>query len=197
MAKLVEHPLPARIMHYVHLLSMVVLIFTGFFIHFPFLAAPMGIMRLVHFIAMYVLVINLVARAYWAFFGTPHDYREFFWSRQNRGTFWQIIKYYLFLQKKHPVTGKYNTLQKITYVFWALLILVQAYTGFSLYWPTVPIFASFVTLAGGLFYVRMIHFLVMWVFIATAGLHLYLVLAEDIVQLPYMFFGIKPRQSKH
>lgn len=179
------------------MLSMIVLAFTGFFIHYPFFAAPMGTMRMLHFISMYVLVFNLIARIYWAFFGSDRDYRQFLWSRENKGKFWPIISYYLFLRKQHPITGKYNPLQKITYCSWAVLIVAQAYTGFALYWPDASVFAAFIELVRGLFYVRMIHYLIMWLFIVTAGLHLYLVFAEDLVELPHMLFGLKPKASKH
>lgn len=197
MAKVADHPLTARLMHYVHIISIVLLGFTGFFIHYPFFNGAMATMRFIHFVAMYVLVFNLVARVYWSIFGAPRDIKEFFWSRENKGKFWAIIKYYLFLQKKHPKTGKYNPLQKIIYVFWGLLIMFQAYVGFALYWPDMSIFSPFVAMVGGLLYVRMIHFLVMWLFIVTAALHLYLVFAEDFVQVPYMFLGIKPKTSRN
>lgn len=196
-----SHPLPAVLMHWTHLLSMIALAFTGFFIHYPFFNGAMATIRYVHFIAMYIVLINLVARVYWAFFGagsspdkgtrtTVRDYKNFGMQAQNKGQAVETVKYYLFLRKTHPRTAKFNTLQKGTYDFWALLLLLQGYTGFAIYGVTYdwPFFAFGTQLVGGLMTMRMIHYFIMWVFIVTTMIHVYLSAAEDIEAVPLMFF---------
>jgi Ni/Fe-hydrogenase 1 B-type cytochrome subunit len=196
-----DHPLPAVVMHWTHLVSMIALGFTGFYIHYPFFVANMAMMRTIHFVFMFIVLINLVVRVYWAFFGkgdtiekhprrVGRDYRNFGPQKANKGTFPEIVKYYTFVRKTHPRTAKFNTLQKSTYFFWAILLLAQGYTGFSIYGPfaQVPFFKVVSDGLGGLMVMREIHFFIMWVFILTALIHVYLVFAEDFEQFPLMFF---------
>ncbi len=197
-----EHPLPAVIMHWVHLVSMIMLVVTGFYIHWPFPIAglTMGVMRYLHFAFMYIVLVDLAVRVYWAFFGkgssltrgtreTGKDWRNFGPQKANRGQFVQTVRYYLFMRKTHPRTAKFNSLQKGTYVFWALLLLLQAYTGFAIYGLTYdwPFFAAGTAFVGGLMNMRTIHYLIMWVFIITTMIHVYLSVAEDVDAIPLMF----------
>jgi Ni/Fe-hydrogenase 1 B-type cytochrome subunit len=197
-----EHPGPAVLMHWVHLVSIIGLVITGLDIHRPFAAWPMATVRTIHFLLMYFLVINLVVRIYWAFVGQGsashsnmargkiRDYRYFGPEPENKGKLVEIVKYYLFMRKEHPATSKFNTLQKVTYVFWIPLIILQAITGFSIYGPTQawPFFSSITMWLGGLQMVRNYHYLIMWVFILTVAIHVYLAVAEDASAFLLMFF---------
>jgi Ni/Fe-hydrogenase 1 B-type cytochrome subunit len=189
---------------------MLILGFTGFYIHNPFFNWNMQQARTLHFIFMYVVLWNLVARVYWAFFGKGtdltkthdafgRDSKNFMVQEMNKGKFLETVKYYLFLRKTHPATAKFNTLQKGTYNFWALLLLVQGYTGFAIYGPFMNLgFFEFGTgLVGGLMNMRMIHYFIMWVFIITSMIHIYLATAEDFVQLPLMFFWKETPAKEH
>lgn len=194
-----EHPAPAIVMHWLHLVSMLTLIFTGFYIHWPFFAGGMQTMRTLHFIFMFLLIYTAVARVYWAFLGRGsagagsrtkvRDYRHFFPQKENRGQFWQSIKYYLFMRKTHPRTAKYNPLQKSTYAFWLALIVVQAISGFALWTPTASFFEPMTYALGGPQLIRMYHYLIMWLFIITTLVHVYLTVAEARAQLPLMLWG--------
>jgi len=203
MARKEEHPWPARVMHWIHLLSMILLAFSGFYIHRPFFPGAMGTMRLIHFVAMYVVLINLVVRIYWAFLGSARDWRDFWLEGANRGKFFPTIGYYLFIKREHPATGKYNPLQKLTYDFWVLLLVVQGITGFALYQGSIfGLVDAQATLGwlnqavGGMMTMRMIHYLIMWVFIITTGIHVYLSLAEEISQFWLMLFGVETKEAK-
>jgi len=197
------HPLPTVLMHWLHLVCMILLGFTGFFIDSPFrfFGMTMGTAQWIHYVCMYVVLINLAARVYWAFYGNgsavakgtrliDRDYRNFGPQQANRGQLLETVKYYLFLRKTHPASAKFNSLQKGTYVFWAALLLVQAYTGFALYGPTYnwPFFAAGTAAVGGLMTMRMIHYFIMWVFMITTMVHIYLSVAEDLSALPLMFW---------
>ncbi len=186
---------PARIMHYIHLICMVLLAVSGFYIHRPFVPGLMGTMRTMHFIAMYIVGLNLIARIYWAIFGANGDIRRFLPEKENKGKLIPIISYYLFIRRQHPVTAKFNTLQKTTYNFWALLLVAQGITGLSLYWPHLSFFNSLNYLVGGLMVMRTIHYLIMWVFIITIAIHIYLSLAEDFSQFLDMFFAIPAKKK--
>lgn len=188
-----DHPAPARLMHTLNLLAIVVLAITGFYIHkpnFP-IGVSMTVARSAHFIAGFVLILNLIFRFYWSIFGGPRDIRDFLPTRENRGKLFPMVSYYLFLRKTQPRTGKYNPLQKSTYNFWFFLIIFQALTGFSLYWKTNPAWVSFIDALGGLLMVRFLHYMTMWVFIVTVMIHVYLVIFEDFKSFMLMFFGVE------
>jgi Ni/Fe-hydrogenase 1 B-type cytochrome subunit len=176
--------LPAVLMHWTHLVTMVILIFTGFYIHWPFFPGFMGVARNLHFVFMFVLIFGAIVRVYWAFFGAGSaplggtvkrgDYKFFGPQKENKGTLVGTIKYYTFLQKEAPPVSKYNGLQKGTYVFWLFLIAFQALTGFMLWTPTATALLPLTYAMGGVITVRMIHYLVMWLFIVTVLIHIYL-----------------------
>ena len=62
------HPLPFVITHWINLVAMILLIITGFSIHFPFWGGFMGIARGVHVFLGFVLFINCIVRLIMAFF---------------------------------------------------------------------------------------------------------------------------------
>ena len=65
-----EHPWPAVLMHWAHLLAFFVLIGTGLQIHaHSAWFGPIGTVSQVHFVAMYVFILTTIVRIYWAFFG--------------------------------------------------------------------------------------------------------------------------------
>lgn len=198
-----EHPWPARVMHWLHLIAIFVLTYTGFYIHEPFGPGTMDLMRALHFMFMFILILVAIVRVYWAFLGRgstgpggrwQRDYHHFGRSPENKGQFFETIKYYLFLRKTHPRSAKYNPLQKMTYVVWLLLIVLQAITGFAIWSNTAPAFWPLTYLIGGPQVMRMIHYLIMWLFIITTAIHIYLSAAEAPWQLPLMFWG--SRRSK-
>jgi Ni/Fe-hydrogenase 1 B-type cytochrome subunit len=199
-----EHPLPAVLMHWVHLLSFLILIVTGLMIHTPVpQVAPMVTVQQIHFISMYVFILTTVVRIYWAFFGRGSanvastkmisDYKHFALNKFDLRTMGQWIKYYLFMRKTRPYTAKYNPLQKVTYGFlFPLGTLFMALTGFSLFQPTAAALSWWTNLFGGQNGVRLAHYWCMWVLIVFVMIHLYLVLAEDLKEMPNMLFRHVP-----
>jgi Ni/Fe-hydrogenase 1 B-type cytochrome subunit len=201
-----NHSPQAVAMHWAHLAAMAVLLISGWYINSPFFKGGMGLMRYSHFIAMYIVILVLVVRVYWAFLGSSGDFHNFApHQTENRGKLIPTISYYLFIRKNHPETGKYNPLQKTTYMFWPVLIILQALTGFALYTGNIfglPFLHApdamgwLVDLCGGLANVRIIHYLIMWVFILTVGVHIYLTLAEDIREFGPMFLGSEAKEKR-
>lgn len=192
-----EHPLLAVVTHWVHLIAIGVLIWTGFFISLPFYSGSMANNRTFHLIFAWVLLSTATVRLYWAFvgFSAPPgsqqeipDYKFFAPQAENRGKLLPTLQYYLFLRRTHPKTAKYNPLQKGTYIFWGSLIMVQAITGFELWTPTASFFSPLTYALGGPDNVRIIHYLIMWLFIVTVALHIYLVFVEVIREVPLMFW---------
>ncbi|HSK47907.1 MAG TPA: cytochrome b/b6 domain-containing protein [Coriobacteriia bacterium] len=195
-----EHPATPRVLHIIHLVSMFVLIITGFYISDPFFPGGMGIMRGGHLFFMWVLIITAIVRVIWAFVGrtaplgsheTIRDYKFFGPQKENRGTLGGTIAYYTFMRKEAPTVYKYNGLQKGTYIFWLLLIVAQAITGFALWTPFQLALEPLTYAVGGPIYMRTIHYIIMWLFIITTAIHIYLsTLHMD--QFSVMFTGREP-----
>ncbi len=193
------HPLPFVFTHWINLVSMLLLIFSGFYIHFPFFPGFMGIARGLHMFCALVFVANCLARVVLAFIvksapagGTRKlepDYKSFLPQKDNRHQLGAWIKYYLFMKKEHPLGGKYGVPQKITYVLIPVLILIMAFTGLCLWAPTANIgpFAAFNELMGSIMITRIVHFFLMFVFILFMFLHAYLANVEGLAPSKMMF----------
>jgi Ni/Fe-hydrogenase 1 B-type cytochrome subunit len=202
-----EHPLPAIIMHGIHLLSLLILIFTGFYIHNPFFSGGMGYMRSLHQFFMWVFVFTTITRIYWSFFGAGSappggrvrmpDHKWFSpFRRKGEAKFSQTLKYYLFLRKTYPSVYKFNPLQKSTYLLWAFVLTpLTLLSGLALWGPTQSFFEPMTYWLGGLAAMRAYHYLLMWAFIITAAIHMYLVVAEVSRELPMMFAWREPKNG--
>jgi Ni/Fe-hydrogenase 1 B-type cytochrome subunit len=193
------HPLPFVLTHWINLISMVLLIFTGFYIHFPFFSGFMGIARGAHMAFAIIIIVNLIVRIVLAFVlksaptgGTREvdtDIKSFFPQKDNRHQLGAWLKYYLFLKKEHPLGAKYGVPQKLAYIAVPVLLVIIAFTGFCIWAPTqnLPVFAGFVNLVGGLMVVRIAHYFMMWVFILFLFIHIYLALVEGLAPAKMIF----------
>ena len=187
-----DHPLFQRISHWINLINFLVLGLTGWAIHSPQPGMPINLIRNLHFIFMYLLIINGVIRFYFSFFGKNKDYDQILLNKQDVKNIWPQTKYYLFIGK-HPETGKYNPLQKIAYIALPIMFVFQAITGAILYWPVK--FAGLAGYFGGLASVRGLHYIVMWLFIVVVAIHVYLVFTAAYEQFLFMFFGKMKNQK--
>ena len=180
------HPFIFLMTHWINLVAMAALAFSGFYIHYPFFSGFMGVARGMHFFFMYVILINLAVRIVAAFFvksstrlGTHDvdlDIKNWLPQKLNRHQLIPWLKYYLFLKKEKPIGAKYGVLQKIAYLATVPLTLASAYTGFAIYAPVMDwaIFAAGTELVGGQMHMRIIHYYIMWVFILFTAIHAYL-----------------------
>lgn len=200
----VDWNLTYRLDHWVRVLALTVLIFTGFYIYWPFLPggaegglAVMAWMRFAHFIAAYALILGLVVRFYLAFNSNfDSDWRDFGIWRNLRDVP-DILGYYLFLKETHKAYRRYNPLQALTYLFWVFLILFLTLTGFALYrgsvFGIIPAPDSFrwvSAILGGESNTRTWHFLAMWLFIITTAIHIYMAAMTSWVQRDHTFRSI-------
>ena len=193
------HPVPFVVTHYVNLIAMLCLIFTGFMIHYPMFDGGMGICRGVHIFCGIVIVLNLLVRVILAFVvksaptqGTrvmDKDFKNWLPQDDNKHQMVPMIKYYLGIKNDHPLTAKFNSLQKLAYWFAGLLILFMAWTGFTLYEPTSGFMLSqvCVSVLGGIMSVRIFHWFGMFVMIIFMIAHIYLVLLDGMPTLQAMF----------
>lgn len=167
-----------RIQHWTNLLAMAVLIYTGFYIHSPFLKGAeetMGWMRYFHFLFAYVLLFGFVARVYLMFRSrTAADWDELLPLPKNLMNIPDVLLYYMFVKNTHKHYNRYNPLQALTYFFMGIMILVMAATGFALHTGWMASSFQWVnTLLGGVMVTRVVHFLGMWILIIVSFAHLY------------------------
>ncbi|HLA83126.1 MAG TPA: Ni/Fe-hydrogenase, b-type cytochrome subunit [Thermoleophilia bacterium] len=198
-----EHPLAAVVTHWLHVVALFVLVWTGFFIHSPFYNASFALHRNIHLVAAFVLIFTGISRIYWAFFGEGSadvgskekicDCRFFLPDKLNRGKLWQMIKYYMFLRKTHPRTAKYNPLQKLAYLALLVAMLVMLVTGLEMWTHTKEFLQPLTYFLGGPLVVRFIHYFSMWLFMVVTATHIYLTFAETPWEVPLMFWWKEAR----
>jgi Ni/Fe-hydrogenase 1 B-type cytochrome subunit len=188
--------------HWVRVISIVVLTFTGLYIHWPFIAGGpesfiMAWMRFFHFIAAYALILGLVVRVYMAFRSTfDSDWRDFSIT-ENIKNIPDILGYYLFIKGSHKDYRKYNPLQALAYLFVALVIIFTALTGGALYHGRVFLvltapdsFRWVSNLLGGESYTRIWHILAMWFFIIFMLIHVYMSIMISMINKDKTFSSI-------
>lgn len=188
---LLYHSAVVRMLHWLNAVSVVVLTLTGFYIHWPLqfgIFSDMDTARKLHFIFMYIVSFSILWRVYYSWLSG--DYKDIMFRAEDIRGFPALAKYYTFLSRKLPDFGKYNPGQKMTYTGWAFLMVFQAISGFILYWPTA--LGGTAALLGGLMVVRMVHYLVTWIFVATVGLHVYLSFLGGVTVLKSIFTGQIP-----
>lgn len=193
--KRTQHPMPMVITHWINLSAMFFLVLSGIYIHYPFVPGLMGLARGTHFFWMFVLIVNLIVRLVFLFTiqdsnletgeGAKADIYSFLPQKENRHQLWPFIKYYLFMKKEAPIQGKYNPLQKVAYLFVPILIVIAAWSGFSIWGPTMnwPFFfasrawvANWFNTAGGAdpMNMRILHYFTMWAIVLFTLVHAYL-----------------------
>lgn len=208
--------LPVRIFHWLNVLSLFVLVITGFIIANPpaLLSSAeatnlhsFGIVRFLHFTAGYFFFFVLILRVYWAFMGNRFASWKAFWpfTKKNWNNFWHVMKIDIMLmnEKEEDVTKisiGHNSVATLSYVAMFVIALVQIITGFALYgdmatWWLPKMFGWVIPFFGGDFIVRNIHHTAMWLFIFFAMVHVYLVFYHDWLEgrgeVSSMFGGYK------
>ena len=187
--------------HWIRVIAIAVLIFTGVYIHWPFISGGPGSfimawMRFFHFVAAYVLVLGLVVRVYMAFKSTfDSDWRDFS-IITNLKNVPDVLGYYLFIKGSHKDYRRYNPLQALAYLFTGFAIIFTALTGAAVYhgrpfliFP-VDSFRWVNTLLGGESYTRIWHILTMWYFIIFVLIHVYLAITISMINKDRTFTSI-------
>jgi Ni/Fe-hydrogenase b-type cytochrome subunit len=206
-----DHTSPAlpKVLHAVHLASMIALAVSGLYIRFPFFDGGRTPMRYVHYVAMTIVIINFIWRVWYAFFSKQRDWRRFAITKRDLQSMLGVLKYYGYVSDSKPHVAEFNVMQKMTYILFALLMMAQAFTGLSLL--TQPILFGLsprevlvgwwlgallgdVAIAGAV--MRIIHYIINWLFIIMTMIHFYLAVNEDF-PIGLDFFGIKkyPREK--
>jgi Ni/Fe-hydrogenase 1 B-type cytochrome subunit len=202
---------PVRLTHWAIVISITVLSITGFYIHGPFLvpsspveaSQQMASVRFWHEIFAIVFSISIAIRFYWGFVGNsfaswrqiiPHRRDQFHWMGE-------MGKYYTF-RRRHPAPyAGHNHLAGLAYSVVSVGLFAQILTGLMLVaWimPSGPIHALFgwsYLVPGGIVTVRVVHYIITFLFAAFAIHHVYSAILVDIEErtgvMSSMFSGYK------
>jgi Ni/Fe-hydrogenase b-type cytochrome subunit len=199
---------PVRIAHWLIFFSLMVLAATGLYLHRPFLAPGNGSsflmarVRFTHELAGFVLISAFLLRAYWFFKGN-------FWARWSAYIpihRWQwngmgsMLEYYLFLRFRPIHRVGHNPLAALSYFVIYLAIFAEILIGLALFNhvlpnPVLQLFIGWLPRLVELQYLRLIHYLLTFVFLAFAILHVYICvlvsLEEENGLLDSIFSGWK------
>ncbi len=188
---------PVRVTHWLIVISIVALGITGLYIHSPFLvpsrpveaATQMADVRFWHEIFAIVFSLSIAVRFYWGFVGNsfsswgqiiPHRREQFYWMRE-------MGKYYTF-RRRHPVpyTG-HNHLAGLAYTIVSVGLFAQVLTGLLLMGWIMQgggiisiLFGWGGSVPGGIQTVRVLHYLLTFLFAAFAIHHVYSAILVDI-----------------
>ncbi|MCL4385672.1 MAG: cytochrome b/b6 domain-containing protein [Actinobacteria bacterium] len=171
-----KHTIVTRIMHGLHLISMIMLILTGFYIYAPatFRIFPdMDVARYIHFIFMYIIGWAMIYKTYYTI--VTGEIKELIFRWRDLLELPALIKYYLygiFVGAPKKDYGKYNPGQRLIYSMWPVLLLAQGITGIAMYFTQR--WSAFNNIFGGLQNIKFIHFIICWIFAITVVAHFYL-----------------------
>jgi Ni/Fe-hydrogenase b-type cytochrome subunit len=138
-----------------------------------------------HFAMMWVLVIN--ACIYLGFIYLHGEWRDLVPRRGDVRDSWEMVKFYAFRRKDHPIQGKHNALQRGAYFAMPIVGFIAVLTGLAI-WK--PVQLSLLTdLLGGYVWARYWHFLAMIALVVLSITHIFMVFAVDPYSLRSMITG--------
>jgi Ni/Fe-hydrogenase 1 B-type cytochrome subunit len=195
--------IPVRLSHWVIVLSIAVLSFTGYYLYDPFIlsrgssAFLMAKMRFIHEVAAFVFIAAVLLRFYWFFKGNGWaHWRSFmplerWWRRGLR----RQIKYYVFLCRDPESEVGHNPLAAATYLLVYGLMAVEILTGLVLYnriigSKALGFLVGWISSLVSIHYLREIHFFMMFAFMAFVIHHVYSAVLIGIEERSGLMGGI-------
>ncbi len=192
---------PVRIWHWTMALAVFALFITGHFIGKPLHTLSggaddlfyLGYTIMAHYIAAFILIIGMVCRIIWAFFGNAAS-RQIFLPRVWDKDWWadlkSDIKWYLFLSKEPRIHMGHNPLAQLGMGVCVLDIVLMCLTGLGIYqsktgdeffhlFRFVQDFAYWT--GGNVIDLVVWHRIGMVILVAFVILHLYMVIREELM----------------
>ena len=202
---------PVRIAHWLIAGAIVVLSVTGFYIGNPFITVSgragdhfvMGWMKVIHTYTAYVFIAAVLARVIWMFSGNKYAHWDKFVPvhRSRFRALWPTFRFYVFALRKPPGFVGHNPLAGLAYVLVFGLYFLAIITGLIMRSAgadaesTMRSFMSLAPIFGGLYGVRWIHHVVMWLLLGFAVHHVYSSVLMSTVEanatVESMFSGYK------
>ena len=138
-----------------------------------------------HFAMMWILVIN--ACIYLGFIYMHGEWRDLVPRRGDIRDAWEMVKFYAFRRKDHPIQGKHNALQRSAYFAMPIVGFIAVLTGLAI-WKPVQL-SLLTNLLGGYVWARYWHFLAMIALVVLSLAHVFMVFAVDPYSLRSMITG--------
>jgi len=185
--------LPVRLAHWGLVCSLVLLTVTGTYMHSPYLVSVgsrawvMGWMRFLHEVGGFVLIAIFVPRIYWFFAGNPYaSWRA--WLPHTRRQWLSIksmVAYYGFRRRKPFEEIGHNSLAELAYIAVFFLVGVEIVSGLVLFSavegsPELNVLVGWIPRIVDIQWIRSVHFLVMFLFVAFFIHHIYSALLVGI-----------------
>ena len=179
--------LVVRMSHWIIMISVFILAFTGIYIGDPFLIPAgateeqfvMATVKTVHFYTAIIFALAVASRIAWMFVGSYYArWHQFVpMSPRRRRDVFGMLKFYTLLNKEPPLNVGHNPLAGMTYLAVFAIYLTLILTGFALYsvsavgymqtWEfLLPIF-------GGAQMARWIHHVAMWFLLGFVAHHIW------------------------
>ena len=193
---------PVRLFHWITVLSMIVLVITGFIIADPpavssnlepAVLGRFALVRKLHFVTAYILVANVIFRLYWSIVGNRFaNWRNFIpYTKKGIKNILYVLKVDIFLMKdkEHKLSNisiGHNYLAATSYSIMMIFFILQFVTGFALLADTsnfwLPHFFKAMTGSASNITLRYLHHIFTWLFLAFIVVHVYLVLYHDYLE---------------
>ncbi|WP_371365596.1 hypothetical protein SRRS_03060 [Sporomusa rhizae] len=191
--KLLLHPLPVRIFHWVMFSTVTYLVLTGLYLHDPWSnLLPFGLIRKTHTFAGIVLLLNLFGQIFYYLY--TGKYTEIVFTTHDLPNLRSFFRYVFFITENHPNYGRYNPGQKALFTSWGLVVLLAGYCSLPYLLPQYESWLS--RPVGGLMGIRILFYAITMYFLATIPLHLLLVFTESPAKLQAMFSGYINKEPK-
>ncbi len=138
-----------------------------------------------HFAMMWILVLN--GLAYLVFLFLHGEWRDVVPRKGDARDAIEMLRFYLFLRRDHPIQGKHNALQKSAYFAMPVLGVIIVLSGLAI-WK--PVTLGFITvLFVNYKWARVVHFVAMVLLIVLALIHVFMVFAVDPYALRSIITG--------
>lgn len=195
-----EFSLWLRLTHWVRVVAIIILTFTGFYIAIPFIASSLNhgepnnylyaLMRSWHIIFGFVLICVTLGKFYLFIFDKQSNVeRVSFWDFISPKIWFKQIKYYMLIGKHAHLKGAYNPLQFMAYSGVYIAIILVCITGLILHIHVYheglggvlyDILRPLEVMMGGLAWIRQLHHISMWIFIIFLPIHIYLAIFNSV-----------------
>jgi Ni/Fe-hydrogenase 1 B-type cytochrome subunit len=187
---------PVRIVHWTVVVCLIVLSLTGFYLEHPFQTGgsipghpgfTLATVRFIHEATAFVFIGAVLFRIYWAFVGNRYTH----WrgllpvTKAQRSDLKETLRFYAFRRPRPVKLNGHNPLAGLAYVTLYVLFLITILTGLGLYawllrrppWTTLFGWTYGVLSVPDL---RLVHFLLMFFYIAFAVHHVYSAVLFDL-----------------
>lgn len=138
-----------------------------------------------HFAMMWVLVAN--GLVYLAFIYLHGEWRDLVPRKGDLRDTAEMIRFYVFARKDHPIQGKHNALQKGTYFIMPIIATMIVISGVAI-WKPVSL-GWLTNLLGGYVWARYWHFSGMVALVGFSIVHVFMVFTVDPYSLRSMTTG--------